>query len=216
MIRRVLKLAVPVVAIVALGACSGSSDNAAETVAAQTVAVAQETGAAASETGAAATSGDFNDADVTFAQGMIPHHQQAVEMAVLALDPARKAGGNVSELAKRIQGAQGPEIELMTQWLTSWGKPVEMAGEMEGMDHSNMDGMAGMMTAEEMTELEATSAAAFDTTWTEMMIRHHEGALTMAKDVQSAGQNAAVKELAGKIITGQTAEIQEMQTLLKG
>ena len=165
----------------------------------------------------------FNDADVTFAQNMIPHHQQAVEMAVIALDGARKPSDAVKSLAEKIQKAQQPEIDLMTGWLSAWGKDAPASD--DTMDHSQhsmegdetmagMAGMAGMMSADEMKGLEAASGPAFDKAWMEMMVRHHEGAVVMAKAVQSDGSNAEAKELAGKIITAQEAEIAEMKTIL--
>ncbi len=160
--------------------------------------------------------GDFNDADVLFAQGMIPHHEQAVEMAALALDPAAGASAEVQALATQIQGAQDPEIELMTQWLQSWGQPLDMPG-MEGMeDMAGMEGMDGMMSAEDMTNLTTLTGAEFDTAWTEMMIAHHEGAITQAQTVKAAGSNADVVVLADEIITAQQAEIDEMRALLAG
>jgi hypothetical protein len=67
----------------------------------------------------------FNDADVTFAQGMIPHHQQAIEMADIALDPATGASAQVRDLATRIKAGQDPEIQLMTGWLAAWGQPAQ-------------------------------------------------------------------------------------------
>ncbi|MEZ5219751.1 MAG: DUF305 domain-containing protein [Ilumatobacteraceae bacterium] len=93
---------------------------------------------------------EFNDADVTFAQGMIPHHSQAIDMAALAAD--RTDNPAILDLATRIQGAQDPEIEMMQGWLQTWGHD-EMATDMEGMDHD----MSGMMTDDDMTALEAAS-----------------------------------------------------------
>ncbi|HWL41530.1 MAG TPA: DUF305 domain-containing protein [Ilumatobacter sp.] len=152
----------------------------------------------------------FNDADVEFAQGMIPHHEQAVEMADIALDPTVGAGVEVTDLATRIQGAQDPEIELMTEWLTGWGQPVQM--DMSG--GHNMEDMDGMMSAEEMDMLGAATGAEFDRMWMEMMIAHHEGAISMAEAVQAEGTNPDVIALAATIITAQQAEIDEMRTLL--
>ena len=208
--------ALPLSFALLLGACSSSSDSASDTtaeVAAESV-VSESVPADAAETIAA--DAVFNAGDVTFAQGMIPHHQQAVEMAVIALDPAREAGAEVTDLAKRIQGAQGPEIELMTGWLKEWGQSVDgMEGHsMEGMEMADMPGMEGMMTTEEMTGLEAATGPAFDKLWLEMMVRHHEGAVVMSKTVGADGKAPAVKELAGKIISAQEAEIAEMQKLL--
>ncbi len=165
--------------------------------------------APADTTAAAAISGAFNDADVVFAQSMIPHHQQAVEMANLALDSDRKASAPVKELAKKIQRAQQPEIDVMTTWLTSWGKPIEM-------DHSSMDhgAMEGMMSADEMASLEKATESPFDTVWLTMMIRHHEGAVTMSKTVAGKGESPEVQTLAASIISAQEAEIAEMKTML--
>jgi uncharacterized protein (DUF305 family) len=189
-----------------LEACgSSSSDTASST---DTVAGS----VAESASSAAATGGSFNDADVTFAQNMIPHHQQAVEMAVIALDDARAASDDVKALAERIQAAQQPEIDLMTGWLTSWGKEVMPA--MDGMDHASMSGMAGMMSAEDMASLEVATGEGFDTAWMQMMIAHHEGAVTMAKAVQADGENADVQALAERIVSAQEAEITEMKTAL--
>ncbi len=217
--------AFPLSLVLALGACSSSSDNAATDTTVETVAIdstpADAVAADAVAADAAATDtipGDaaFNAGDVSFAQGMIPHHQQAVEMATIALDPARNAGTNVKDLATRIQGAQDPEIQLMTGWLSEWGQPVDGMGamSMEGMDMADMPGRAGMMTADEMTALEAATGPAFDKLWLDMMVRHHQGAVTMSKTAATDGKSALVKELAAKIVSAQEAEIAEMQKLL--
>jgi uncharacterized protein (DUF305 family) len=164
--------------------------------------------------GSSATDATFNPADVAFAQGMIPHHEQAVVMSTLALDPARSAGPKVKDLATRIQAAQGPEIQTMTGWLTAWKQPLVMAG-MEGME--GMEGMAmnGMMSAEEMTALSAATGDGFDKMWLEMMVRHHEGAVTMSKTEQTSGKSPEAVALAAQIVTAQEAEITEMKALLK-
>lgn len=152
----------------------------------------------------------FNDADVEFAQGMIPHHEQAVEMAEIALDPNVGAGPVVLDLATRIKGAQDPEIELMTGWLTAWGQPLQMDMS-DGHDMADMD---GMMSAEEMDALAAATGAEFDRLWLEMMIAHHEGAITMSQDVKANGAAAEVATLADAIIAAQQAEIDEMTAAL--
>jgi uncharacterized protein (DUF305 family) len=166
---------------------------------------------AATTTEATVTVDDFNTADVTFAQAMIPHHEQAVEMAELALDPASGAGPAVRDLAARIEAAQDPEIELMTGWLTAWDQPLEMD---MGHDDHDMSAMDGMMSAEDMDALAAATGADFDRLWTEMMVAHHEGAITMAEAAQTEGSNPDVLALAGRIITAQQQEIDEMQDLL--
>ncbi len=152
-----------------------------------------------------------NGADVTFAQMMIPHHEQAIEMAELALDPKAGAGAPVRALATAIRGAQDPEIATMKGWLSSWGAPLAP----DPAKH-DMSKMQGMMSADEMRTLGQQTGAAFDKRWLEMMIRHHEGAIVMAKDVTSGGSFAAVKALAGQVIAGQQAEIDQMRRLLAG
>ena len=215
--------AFPLMLALTLGACSSSSDSAATDPA--TEAVVDDS--AGSETIPAdivaadtiPADAEFNANDVTFAQGMIPHHQQAVEMSTIALDPERNASAEVKDLATRIQGAQDPEIQLMTGWLTEWGQPVDamtgMEG-MEGMETGDMPGMEGMMSSDEMTGLEAANGPAFDKLWLDMMVRHHQGAVTMSKTAQTDGKAAVVKELAGKIISAQEAEIAEMSKVLAG
>jgi len=152
----------------------------------------------------------FNVADVDFAQGMIPHHEQAVEMAAIALDAARQTSDDVVDLARRINAGQDPEIELMADWLSGWGQPLDM-NEDDGHDMSSMD---GMMTDEEMNELRAQNGESFNTLWLEMMMRHHEGAIAMAKTEQAEGSSPAALALAGQIISAQESEIVEITALL--
>jgi uncharacterized protein (DUF305 family) len=154
-----------------------------------------------------------NDADVTFAQQMIPHHRQAVEMAQLA--GTRTTDEEVKELAADIEAAQDPEIKIMTGWLESWGEDVP-ADDMSGMDSGDMsmDEMEGMMSPEEMGDLEAASGAEFDRMFLTMMIEHHEGAIKMAKTEQEAGEYPDATALAEDIETAQTAEITTMNELL--
>ena len=160
---------------------------------------------------APATSGAFNNADVAFAQGMIPHHEQAIEMADVALDPTVKAGEKVVDLARRIKAGQDPEIALMTDWLTTWGQPIQV--DMSAMDMSAMD---GMMSVDEMDSLGKMNAAEFDKMWMTMMTRHHEGAIAMAETVKTASSNAEVLTLADAVISAQKSEIAEMKDLLGG
>lgn len=154
-----------------------------------------------------------NDADVTFAQEMIPHHQQAVEMSELAASQAESE--DVRSLAADIAAAQGPEIETMTGWLESWGESLPDEA-MPGMDHGDMSPgeMPGMMTGEQMAELEAASGATFDQMFLTMMIDHHEGAIEMARTEQAEGEFPEAIALAEEIETSQTQEIQTMQDLL--
>ncbi len=159
---------------------------------------------------------DQNDADVTFVQGMIPHHSQAVDMAELAAD--RASNKQVKDLATRIQQAQGPEIEQMQGFLAAWGMPESGAGSMDGMNHGGdsdqgMAGMSGMMNDDQMQQLQDAQGAGFDRMFLQMMIEHHTGAVQMAKTELADGQNQDAKDLAQKIIDAQQSEITEMQAL---
>ncbi|WP_340687762.1 DUF305 domain-containing protein [Amycolatopsis coloradensis] len=146
-----------------------------------------------------------NQADVTFAQGMIPHHEQALAMAKLV--DGRTKNAKVVDLAARIQKAQDPEIQQLTGLLKGWG--VAPSGE-----HSGHGSASGMMTEDDLAKLGKAKDAAFDKQWLEMMVKHHEGALEMAKTALQQGSNAEVKALAQKVIDGQQAEITEMRALL--
>lgn len=154
----------------------------------------------------------LNEADIEFAQGMIAHHEQAIEMAEIALDPNVGASPEVIDLATRIKGAQDPEVELMTGWLTVAGEPVVMDTS-DGHDMSSMD---GMMTVEQMDAMAAMTGTEFDQMWLEMMIAHHEGAISQSETVKAAGSNADVLTLADQIVSAQQAEITEMRALLNG
>lgn len=156
-------------------------------------------------------SAKFNDTDVMFAQMMIPHHEQAVEMAKLA---ATRAGSSeVKALASKIEGAQGPEITTMKGWLKDWNAPSD-GSSMGGMDHSGHD-MEGMMSDSEMSDLESKSGDAFDQVFLSMMIEHHSGALGMAKSEIADGENPEAIALAKTIESTQQAEIKQMEALLK-
>jgi uncharacterized protein (DUF305 family) len=152
----------------------------------------------------------FGDADVEFAQGMIAHHEQAIEMAELALDPSVGAQAEVVDLATRIRAAQDPEIDQMTAWLDGWGASIVM----DTSDGHDMSSMAGMMSAEQMDALAQSIGADFDRMLLEMMIEHHEGAIVMAGEAAADGTNADVLALAAEIIATQQAEIDEMRSLL--
>ena len=169
---------------------------------------------APSSSAAGSTSQAHNAADVTFAQGMIPHHRQAVRMAEMASSRATSPG--VNALAAQIRGAQDPEITTMTGWLTSWGQPTEQPG-MSGMaghgGHSTSS-MGGMMSDADMAKLSKLTGGAFDREFLTMMTAHHNGAIDMARTQLAQGQYPPAKALAQNIITSQTAEIAKMKTLL--
>lgn len=160
------------------------------------------------------TAGAHNDQDVDFAQGMIPHHQQALRMAQTA--QSRASSAEVKDLASRIEKAQDPEIETMSGWLEAWGEDVP--SDMPGMDHGghgdDSSDMPGTMGTEDMDQLMDASGHDFDTMFLTMMIEHHEGAVDMAATEKDKGRYGPAKALADDIITAQTAEIEEMNGLL--
>ncbi|MFI6372249.1 DUF305 domain-containing protein [Streptomyces sp. NPDC050546] len=153
-----------------------------------------------------------NAQDVSFAQGMIPHHRQALEMARLAED--RATSGAVKDLAAQIEKAQDPEIKTMTGWLKAWGEDAPGSG--KGMDHSasGHSGMPGMMGGEDMAGLEKLTGKAFDTQFLTLMVEHHEGAVEMATVEKSKGRYGPATAMAGDIVTAQNAEIGQMNKLL--
>ncbi|MFJ3169278.1 DUF305 domain-containing protein [Streptomyces roseus] len=200
LVRRTVAVATAGAAAVVLAACGGSDDS---TTSGHDGHTTKSPSASAS-----ASQGQHNAADVMFAQGMIPHHRQAVEMADLA--STRAQGAQVKTLAEDIKKAQDPEIQTLSGWLTSWGEDVPAE---DAMDHS-MHESGGMMTAEEMDKLEKSSGKSFDTAFLEMMIKHHEGAVAMAKSEQTDGVYGPAKKMADAIVTSQSAEITQMNTLL--
>jgi uncharacterized protein (DUF305 family) len=158
-------------------------------------------------------SAQHNDQDVTFAEDMIPHHGQAVDMAAMA--PERAQNARVKSLAQQIRSAQQPEIDTMNGLLTSWGKKT-VAASGEGSAHAGHgESMPGMMSDSDMKKLEATNGATFDRMFLEMMIEHHQGAVQEAEKEVAKGEDTAAKTLAQTIITTQKAEITEMESLLK-
>ncbi|MCK9925389.1 DUF305 domain-containing protein [Frankia sp. AgPm24] len=160
---------------------------------------------------------DHNSVDTRFAQAMIPHHQQAVDMVDLVA--TRTQNTRVRTLATRIHAAQTPEITTMTGWLADWSEPVPSAANahQDGhQEHTHGAGHTGpgMMSDEDMTALANTSGAAFDTMFLTMMIDHHQGAIDMASTEIQGGRYAPAKDLAARIRTTQTTEIAAMRTLL--
>lgn len=151
----------------------------------------------------ASPAADVNNADMQFTMMMIPHHEQAVEMADMIL---AKEGidERVTTLAEEIKAAQGPEIELMESWLDDWGTPM---GDMDAVDHG------GMMSDSDMQALEDATGAKASRLFLEQMIVHHEGAIEMAQTEVDNGQNADVIALAESIIESQTTEITTMDDI---
>ncbi|WP_427924043.1 DUF305 domain-containing protein [Streptomyces sp. cg40] len=188
--RRTVALAVTAsVAALTLAACGDNSDS---------------KGSGGTKTGG------HNAADVSFSKEMIQHHRQAVEMAGLAADRASSA--QVKSLATKIKGAQDPEIKTMSGWLTSWGEKVPQ--DMTGMGHDMSSSASGMMTEADMGKLEKASGAMFDSMFLNMMVEHHEGAVTMAKTEKADGSYGPATALAADVITAQSAEIEQMNKML--
>ena len=168
-------------------------------------------GSSASPATSSSATAAFNNADVTFVQMMIPHHEQAVDMSNMLL---AKSGvdPDVQALAQQIKAAQGPEITLMTGWLTAWGQPTA-SGEMGGMHHGGED---GVMTPGQMEALDGADGANGQRLYLEGMIKHHIGAVTMAREELDDGQNRDAVNLARTITDTQTVEITTLENLLAG
>jgi uncharacterized protein (DUF305 family) len=156
------------------------------------------------------SSSDHNSQDVSFAQDMVPHHQQAVTMADLAV--AQAASPRVVDLANRIKSSQTGEISLMNGWLASWGKKAtDHSGDMAGM--AGMASMKGMVSETDLNALRAASGQEFDRQFVQRMTAHHQGALEMAKTELDKGKFKAAKSLAAEITSGQEKEIAEMAAI---
>lgn len=246
--KRSLSIAsLSIAALITLSACGSSSGESTDSMSG----MGEETSAttaptAESSTGAMSGSSDeamaeHNNADVMFAQMMLPHHKQAVEMSdmMLAKDDISP---EISALAMKIKDAQEPEIQTMTGWLEAWNEPMEPEGgienhSMESMESdsesdmgsgmetsmgSDMDSdmgsgpMKGMMSEDQMSELESAEGAEASRIFLESMTAHHEGAVGMAQDEIDNGQNPEALALAETIIETQNAEITEMEVLLAG
>jgi uncharacterized protein (DUF305 family) len=206
--KRTTTLIAAGLATLVLGACGGESDSAAPPA---TTAASATTPSATTPSTTTAPSAEHNDADIMFAQMMIQHHRQAVEMAKLV--EGRASSPEVKKLAAAIEAAQGPEIRTMSTWLTTWGEEVP-AESMPGMDHGGHGGMPGMMSEADMMTLEALSGSEFDKSWLTMMVAHHQGAVQMAQQQQKDGENPEAVALAKKIQSDQAAEITTMKGLL--
>lgn len=199
MIRKPVLAVVGSLAALLLAGCSSPSGGEAP---APSVAVTDSAGASS-------IAGEHNESDVMFAQMMIPHHQQAVEMSDLLL-AKEDVPPEVHEFAQRVIDAQGPEITRMEQMLQTWGQPRDAA-------HAPQDhGSDGMMSPEDMALLEQAQGNEAGRLYLEQMTVHHEGAVAMAREQVDQGQNAQAVELASQVIAAQEAEIAEMRDLVAG
>ena len=168
-------------------------------------------GAGGSPDSAASVVQTFNKADVKFAQTMIPHHEQAIEMSDMIL---AKSGVDreVTKLAQQVKDAQGPEMTTMTGFLTAWNQPLIPDHSAEADEH-HWDA-EGMLTPEEMQELTTADGRTGQQLFLEGMIEHHKGAVAMVQDEIDNGQNPDALRLAQAIKDRQTAEIETMESLL--
>ena len=141
-----------------------------------------------------------------FTQMMIPHHEQAVTMSDLIV-AKQGIAADVTSLATAIKGAQQPEIDQMRSWLKAWGAA-------EGGEHSGHAGMGGMLSQQQLDAIRNARGVEAEKLFLAGMIGHHEGAVTMAKQVEANGTNADVMKLATAIISSQQAEIDQMKTML--
>ncbi|MCF8522290.1 MAG: DUF305 domain-containing protein [Pontimonas sp.] len=164
----------------------------------------------------------FSASDVMFAQMMIPHHEQALDMSLIALE--RSTNDEVRDLAQRIYDGQGPEIEQMEKWIGDGAAMGGMSHEMPdgsmmpndmmGGDMMNSSTMAGMASEEQLAELVSLDSPEFDILFLQLMIEHHKGALAMVQIIETSTNSEAIA-LAQEISSTQNAEIDEMNELLR-
>lgn len=148
----------------------------------------------------------FNDADIQFLQAMLPHHQQAIDMARLV--KGRTLRPELTELAINIVADQGAEIRTMQAWLRSWGRPMPAMQELnEGDEYP-----PGMLGSGQIPWLRALKGKPFDLGFLTMMRTHHYGAVEMAELELRTGASSALKKLASQIIASQQTEIRQMIT----
>ncbi|KQH80122.1 hypothetical protein AO501_08115 [Mycobacterium gordonae] len=223
--RSLTASAAAVMALLTLTAC-GSSGNQAHSSA--------TTAGSSSVSGSPAGSQAHNDQDVMFAQHMIPHHQQAIQMSDIILGK-QGIDPRVIDLANQIKAAQGPEIQQLQTWLNQWGQPATPGGmspssTMPGMpgmpsqsgmpgmpSHSGMPGMGGMdgmMSEQDMQALRDAQGVDASKLFLNQMIQHHQGAISMAQHEIQSGQYSAATAMAQSIVNAQQKEITTMQTIL--
>jgi uncharacterized protein (DUF305 family) len=159
-----------------------------------------------------APSTEHNAADVGFAQNMIPHHQQAVEMS--AIVPGNTDNQKLIVLAQEISSDQQAEIEMLQDLLRQWGEPVTPGHDGHGGHHGHGMAIEGMVDSATMDTLEAITGTDFDELWLESMIRHHQGAIAMARPEISDGESPQAVRMANLIVDWQQYEIARMTSML--
>jgi uncharacterized protein (DUF305 family) len=204
---------------IAATACGSSKPVAVQPTPQTGSAAAQSQAAAIAKARADSARYPYTEADVHFMSGMIGHHSQAIQMAGWA--PTHGASPSVLVLCERIINAQKDEIVSMQRWLTDRRQPVPepnpkgMKMMMGGMEHMML--MPGMLTEEQMKQLDAARGAEFDRLFLEFMIQHHRGAVTMVNELfatYGAGQDETVFKFASDVNIDQTTEITRMEKML--
>ncbi|OAV77171.1 DUF305 domain-containing protein [Dietzia sp. 111N12-1] len=209
--KKLVMTAAAAAVLLGLSACtSDETDTASET----TTAVETTATSGSSTTEQAEESAQHSEADVMFAQMMIPHHEQAIEMSDIILSKD-DVPADVTSLAEEIKAAQGPEIAQLTDWLEQWGEPTQPEGmDMDmGGDH-DMAQMEGMLSDEELQQLSDAPGPEAAELFLNQMIAHHEGAVAMAEDQVENGTYPPAVDLAQTIIDTQQQEIDTMQQML--
>jgi uncharacterized protein (DUF305 family) len=190
MTRRIVAVVVAFIAVSVVGACSSDQH-------------------AAPSATTSSDQSDHNASDITFAHSMIPHHEQAVDMAQMV--PTQTENKQIVDLANKIIAAQVPEIAAFRARLMEW----QDAQGHDPAGHGSAP-MAGMVDQATVDKLRTLTGAEFDRLWLTSMIAHHQGAIAMAQDEVAHGKNPDVIYLAKSIITGQQAEIDQMKQMLGG
>ena len=149
----------------------------------------------------------FNEADLNFVEQMIPHHEQAVQISQLAENRAEDE--EVRTIASDIAFIQAIELEELQGWLIEWG--------FDGAEHSHEDhaDAAGMLSADEVQQLEASSGSEFDALFTQLMIQHHEGAIAAARELLETGKSEDIRFFAQSLIESQGAELEQLRFILE-
>lgn len=199
--RRATATAAAAALALTLAACSGD----------RTPDAAERRTPAGTPTSAEQFQGPNNETDVAFAQRIITHHRQAVQLSDLALDRAQ--GSEVLALADDISAAHGREIQALTAALEAWDADVP-ADDTPTAGADELAGLAEVMSLEQMTELQTASGPDFDQLFLRVMVDHHEGAVAMAESELDDGQNPTAQQLAQAIVDRQETEIDRMQELL--
>jgi len=211
-IRRGLTIAVCVLALV--GCTSDSSDESGDDAPVVQLGGPSESNRTLSDDEAAEiTAPGYTDADVAFVQGMIPHHQQALEMT--AMVEQRTESRDIRALAERMEVGQTDEIGQLEAWLKDRGEDVPGAHSEHGAGHHEL--MPGMLTAEELAQLRSARGTRFERLFLQYMIRHHEGAVIMVEELLGGGQGGQeshVFQLAQHVSSDQRVEISRMKHVL--